>query len=103
MRPKMLFPIGPESWGFVARGLANMALERCQGLWPRLAPGVVSAGLCGVLQQNILTDRLQRDEAQTARAGFILGCRALLRWHSLRQPCCLLRLIGHCGFLNMPN
>ena len=59
------------------------------------------ARLCDLLQQNIVAHRLNRDQAQTAREGFILGHGNLLWGHHLRQPRRFLVFIDHDGLLNM--
>lgn len=77
MHPQMVFDLRQKPRRFVTRRLDHVALELRQSACPQLAPGVLLAGRCRMLQEDIVAHRLDGHQAQTAGEGFILRDRAI--------------------------
>src|SRR5437588_7659507 len=102
MRPKVMVNVRQKTWCLVTRRLDHIALERREGVLHPLVPGVVIPRLGWLLQEDIVTDRLNGHQAQTTGKGFILRDRDVLRRHALSQTLRLLTAGSHHGFCNIP-
>src|SRR4029453_12474888 len=58
MRPKVLFHIGEKARRLITGRLDDLTVEARQGLLHQALPGVVIASLARLLQENIVTHRL---------------------------------------------
>jgi len=91
----------PEARGFITGGLNHVTVQPCQGGCHERIPDVLITALSELFQENEVAHGLDGHQAQSTRAGFILGHGDGFARHVLGQVCGFGLVVVNDGLFNL--
>src|SRR2546423_9385266 len=100
MGTKMMGNIRQKPRRLIAGRLNDLTVETRKGLVHERLPGVVVPRLGRLLQHNVVAHRLDPNQTETTRKGFVLRHADVFGWHLVRQTLALVAAVCHDRLLN---